>query len=274
MPEKALLKYEEKFLYGDFTWPECKRAVEDHRVIIVPVGTVEDHGYHLPIDTDNMICWETCLEVGKRIPTDVAILPLIPFGINPHHMDFPGGITLSGSTLIAVLKDVGRSLAHHGFKRVILLNSHGSNRNYVGLAAREIVVETEILCVSTAPSSLVSKEVKKKRKSLQGEGISHACEEETAVYLYRYPEKVQMDKAVKEWGLQPSEFFGWDRGEKMPVEFMDFWSRVSKSGVVGDPTVADSAYGKEVFESTVNNLIAFIKEFKTWTIRPRCDHHL
>ena len=170
------LKYEEKFLYGDFTWPEFKQAVADNRVVIVPIGTLEDHGFHLPIDTDNMICWETCLEVGKRIPGDVAILPLIPFGINPHHLDFPGGITLRGETLIAVLKDVGKSIAHHGFKRVIFLNSHGSNRNYVGLASREVVVETGILCVATSPSSLVSKEVMLKRKSKIGEGIAHACE--------------------------------------------------------------------------------------------------
>lgn len=264
---------EKKYLYGKMTWPEIKQAVKEERVAIVPIGTIEDHGLHLPVDTDNMICSEVCEEAAKRIPDKVVLLPLVPYGINEHHFDFPGAIDIPGDCYIRFLLGITRSLAYHGFKRIILINAHGSNKDYVSIAARRTVLESGVLCVATTPMMLMgNKNIKKIRQSEPG-GISHAGELETAIYLYRYPELVKMDKAKKEYGLQESEFYGWDK-ENNSVVFMDWWSNVSKFGVVGDPTVATAENGKVFFDLAVNQFVKFIGEFKTWKIKERTDHKL
>jgi creatinine amidohydrolase len=260
-----------KYLYENLTWPEIREAIRNEKVAIVPIGTIEDHGYHLPVNTDNMICWEICVEAVKRVPDKTVLLPLVPYGINEHHFDFPGAIDIPGDVFIGFLLGITRSLAHHGFKRIILINAHGSNKHYVGIAARRTVIESNVLCVATTPMLLMGKEnINKIRKSEPG-GICHAGELETAIYLYRHPELVQMDKAVKEYGLQESDFFGWDKG-KDNIEFMDWWSNISESGVVGNPTVATAESGKKFFDLAVNQLIKFIEEYKTWEIRKRKNH--
>ena len=67
-----------KYLYENLTWPEIREAIRNEKVAIVPIGTIEDHGYHLPVNTDNMICWEICLEAVKRVPDKTVLLPLVP----------------------------------------------------------------------------------------------------------------------------------------------------------------------------------------------------
>lgn len=261
-----------KYLYGTLTWPEVNEVVRQGRVAIVPIGTIEDHGYHLPIETDNIIAWEVGKRAAEKIPEDVVLLPLVPYGINYHHFDFPGAIDIPGDVFIAFLMGITKSLAYHGFRKIILLNAHGSNKHYVGIAARRTVLETNALCVATTPLMLTGPEmVKKIRKSGPG-GISHACEQETALLLHICPELVQMDKAVKEYSLQKSEFYGIDVG-KTKVEFMDWWSRMSESGVVGDPTTADEETGKAFLDVAVDNLVAFIHEYRHWEIKERKDHH-
>jgi len=262
-----------KFYYGHMTWPEIKETVKEERVAIVPLGTIEDHGLHLPVDTDNMICWEICIETAKKIPDKIVLLPLVPYGINEHHFDFPGAIDIPGECYIKFLLGITRSLANHGFKRIILINAHGSNKDYVSIAARRTVIESGVLCVATTPMLMMgSSNIKKIRKSEPG-GISHAGELETSIYLYRHPELVQMNKAKKEYGLQESKFYGWDK-DKNAVIFMDWWSNISETGVVGDPTVATPETGREFFELAVNNFVEFIIEFRGWKIKTRTDHKL
>jgi creatinine amidohydrolase len=261
-----------RYLYGSLTWPEIKAAAHNDRVAIVPIGATEDHGLHLPVDTDNVICWEICEQAARNVPDQVLLLPLVPFGINEHHFDFPGSIDIPGNHFIGFLLGITRSLAYHGFKRIILINAHGSNKSYVSIAARRTVIDSGVLCVATTPMLLMGKDkIDSIRKSDPG-GIAHAGELETAIYLYLYPERVQMEKAVKEYGLQKSRFYGWDKG-KSSVDFMDWWSNVSESGVMGDPTVATNETGKAFFELAVNKLVAFIKEYRTWPLKARKSYH-
>jgi hypothetical protein len=127
--------------YERLTWPEVRRAASEERVALVPVATLEDHGRHLPVDTDlrivTVICRRAAAEAGDR----VVLLPAIPHGYDPHHMDFPGAVTIGWDTFTRYCADVGRSLAHHGFRRMLFLNGHGSNQNLVEMAAGLVTVE-------------------------------------------------------------------------------------------------------------------------------------
>jgi creatinine amidohydrolase len=96
-------------------------------VAILPVGAMEDHGPHLPLDTGNLIVSRNASALVQVIPEEVFVLPLVPFRFNEHHKDFPGVIYIQPETLLRFVLDVPRSLTRYGFRRILLLNGHGSN---------------------------------------------------------------------------------------------------------------------------------------------------
>ncbi|HZB79114.1 MAG TPA: creatininase family protein, partial [Actinomycetota bacterium] len=112
--------------YGRLSWPEVKRAADEERVPIVPIGTLEDHGHHLPIDTDVRIVEAVCRAASASLPDETVLLPPIVHGYSPHHMDFPGTVTIGWDTFCRYCTDVAVSLLRHGFPRVLLVNGHGS----------------------------------------------------------------------------------------------------------------------------------------------------
>ena len=117
----------DKYLYGEMTWPEIRDVAKENRVALLPVAMIEDHGYHLPVDTDVRLCWEVCQRTGALVPHDVVVIPPILHGYSPHHMDFPGSLTVNPDTFINYVLDVCKSLVHHGFRRILIANGHGSN---------------------------------------------------------------------------------------------------------------------------------------------------
>ena len=141
--------------YERLTWPEVARAAGQGRVALIPGATLEDHGPHLPVDTDLRIVSEICERAAARAADRVVLLPAIPHGYDPHHMDFPGAISVGWDTFVRYCTDVGRSLAHHGFRRMLFLNGHGSNQNLVETAARLVMVERpEILAAAALSVSI------------------------------------------------------------------------------------------------------------------------
>jgi creatinine amidohydrolase len=116
-------------LYERLSWPEVREAAELDLVCLIPVATLEDHGPHLPIDTDLRITAEICRRAAEAAPQEILLLPPVPHGYSPHHMDFPGPITIAWDTFTRYCRDIGTSLARHGFKRMLFLNGHGSNQN-------------------------------------------------------------------------------------------------------------------------------------------------
>ena len=104
------------YIYGDLTWPELDDAALRGPVVVLPVGSMEQHGPHLPLDTDIYPMSRFCLEAAERAPDDILLMETIPYGYNIHACDFPGTIHVSHDTLIAYCADVCRSVAHHGFK--------------------------------------------------------------------------------------------------------------------------------------------------------------
>ena len=100
-------------LYERLTWPEVRRAADEDRVCLIPAGTLEDHGPHLPIDCDIRIASEICRRAADAVPDDIVLLPPITHGFTPHHMEFPGPITIGWETFTKYCTDIGDSLARH-----------------------------------------------------------------------------------------------------------------------------------------------------------------
>jgi creatinine amidohydrolase len=261
------------YRYDHYTWPEMRAVIARQPVCILPIGSVEDHGRHLPIDVDNFLIGSICEEVARRIPDEVVLLPLIPYGFEDHHMSFPGTITVQARHLEAFVLDITLSLARHGFQKILIADGHGSNLPILDMVARQTIIQTDALCACFLWPALISETLGQTRESVYPGGMSHACELETSVYLYLNESAVQMDKAEKEIGFHKSKYYWHDLGGGPPVRMVEWWSRISQSGTIGDPTVATREKGKLWFEATVTNFIEFVREFRSFEIRPKRDFH-
>lgn len=259
--------------YGKLTWEDVRDADKD-RVVILNVSATEDHGPHMPLDTDTVLGMAVANGVARIAPDDVFVMPPVPYGFNEHHKDFPGVIWIQPETLIAFVTDITASLAHHGFRRILLLNSHGSNHPVLDLAARKTVIQNEIICVSASYWNLCAEQINEHRKSETG-GIAHAGEFEAAMYKHLHPDLVNLEKATSRNLHDPdSKFFNLDLakggGKAM---LMRWWSEVSPDGTMGDPTVADPETGARFLEAAIEETAALVREIRALPMLARKDHH-
>ena len=186
-----------------------------------------------------------------------------------HHIDFPGTIHIEPETFIAFCLNITKSVAYHGFKKILIVNGHGSNGPLVNLVARKTVLATESICGATSYFPMAMEAFKKVRDT---EAIAHSDEFETSLYLHLAPERVRMEKAVAGEDVM-GKYVSSDSTSNFPVRFSDFWGRWTKSGVHGDPTTANAEKGKVIFEAAVSGLIKVVDEWREWPIAERSDQH-
>ena len=279
-PAPPAVTREPRTSYAEHTWIELRElARRDDVVVVMPTATLEDHGYHLPIDTDvrliEAISRGAVEQFNERERGHALLFPTAVHGYTPHHLDFPGTVSLRWNVFVESLLDCGRSLCRHGFDRLLILNGHGSNAPLVDLAARLINLEHRgAVCMAstlylTTPESIALLE--QSRDSEKG-GMSHACELETSLYLAIDPELVQMDKAVREipeWNEMV--FNDWPSGG--PLSYWPHWSGFSESGVMGDPTVASAEKGRLFLVRAREEAAEFIAEVAGRERAPGRDHH-
>ena len=264
----------DKVRYEEFTWAEIREAVAQKRVAVLPVGTIEQHGPHLPLLTDVLTATEMSRKAVELMPKEAVLLPSVYYGFNEHHLDFPGTIAVEGPTFVNYVSDIGKSLAHHGFHKILLVNGHGSNVPFLDVAARNITNHSKAICAMVPWWNLVPKElIKELRESDFPGGMAHGGELETSVLLYLRGDLVQFEKATRDINFQRTEFFYWDLQAPSPVFFQEWFSRYSKTGTVGDPTKATSEKGARFVEAVVKRLVVLLKEFRGREIEPRVDHH-
>jgi creatinine amidohydrolase len=265
--------------YDRLTWQEIKSVVarRSQPVVLLPFGAVEDHGPHLPLSTDNDILGAILSESARRAEGDLLLMPTIPYGLDEHHMDFPGTISVDIETLLAYVSQVAISVARHGFTHILVVNGHGSNQPIADLAARKCVLATGMICAATTINaaidpSLVKDVIEQYRKGGPG-SISHAGEYETAVMRHILPEFVKMENAKRDIGQLKLAHFNWDHPEPSMIQWQDYWSRFTQEGICGDAAAATAEFGQAVFEATVSRFIDLAREFRTIPVRPRVDHH-
>lgn len=260
------------YLYQHHTWPELREIAKRRPVVVLPIGSVEDHGHHLPLDTDNFLIWNIAEEAARRADGEILLMPLIPYGFETHHMDFTGTIDVKSDHLLNFVLDITKSIAHHGFDRILIADGHGSNMPILDLVARRTILESDALCACFIWPSLALDTIRRVRES-EPQGMAHAGELETSVYLHLDRDRVRFDKARKDIGMPPSEFIWMDLIDGPPVHLMDHWTRFSKTGVYGDPTLATEEKGKVIFEAVVEAFLRLVKEFKNRPRGERTDYH-
>mgnify|MGYP006418833209 FL=1 len=269
-----------KYRYAEMTWHEIKEVAEQDRVAVLPVAIHEDHGPHLPVDTDILLCSSICEKAVSSIPGEAVLIPSLGHGYSPHHMDFHGTLTITWDTFIRFVKDICCSLAHHGFKRILIVNGHGSNASPLDLAARLSILEYEgkILCASVSHWDLRKvKELGKEIRDSDYGGTSHAGEFETSLYLALRPDLVDMSKAVDDRSpMSPSSRTALLAGappEGSGARLVPYWSSITASGVNGDATKATKEKGEKFLAASVESLVDLIRELRAQEILPRRDQH-
>ncbi|MCX6381338.1 MAG: creatininase family protein [Armatimonadetes bacterium] len=266
----------DKIYYDELTWQGINEAVLAKKVVLLPIGSTEQHGYHLPLDVDNFLARSACIAAAKRLPRETLIMPTIPYGYNEHALDFPGTIHVTYEHFIEYCLDVCKSVAHAGFERIIIIDGHGSNEHLCEFIARRATLETSSMVASTIWTNLAIEAFESVRESGHG-GAAHACELETSAYLYLDPAKVQMDKAEDHYGgaagKQGSKFLHVDLGRGWgPMKLIRWTSSATPNGVSGAPTLATAEKGRAIVEGAGANLAEFILEFKELEKGERVDH--
>jgi creatinine amidohydrolase len=257
-----------EYRYEKLTWPDINDAVQLGKVCIVPCGSVEQHGPHLPLDVD-IVCPQGIAYGAAKLATEkMLVLPPVWYGYTAHVMDFPGTINTHYSTFIEQVLDITKSLAYHGFKKILLLNGHGSNMPNLNLAARRANLETDAECIVAAWWSLLTVDkafLPRWRQSKFPGGCSHACELETSLYLYLDGDNVRKDK-IKSGTISFNDEnspFNWsDLFGTSPAPLVSWTSSYSATGVLGDAELATEEKGRQVYEEAVGQLVRFITWFK------------
>jgi len=248
---------EKKYLLAKMTWPEVEEILKETDIALVPVGSTEQHGPALPVDNDAYIATELTLRVAEKIwsKKKVVVAPTISFGYSPHHMDFKGTITLSESTLANVIVDICKSLAHHGFKKIILCNGHGGNETAISnaLHAMSGVIDAKVFVVDWWSMGA------DKIREVATPPVYHACDMETSLAWY-LDQRVLDDKRIDEPGrsIVPG-FIEADMLAPPPRASTSYVMKdVTDSGVVGYSTKATKEKGKLVADVVLERLEEFI----------------
>jgi len=258
-----------EYRYNRLTWPEMNQAIEMGKVVILPTGSTEQHGRHLPLDTDAFLVKAICHAAGRRSPDKMLVLPTISYGLNLHHIDFPGTVHIEPKVFIAFCLNITKSVAYHGFTKILIVNGHGSNGPLVDLVARKTVLETDSLCAAVSYFSLAMEAFETVRDTSV---IAHADEFETSLYLYLAPDRVRSDQRVAGSDVR-GRYLSSDSTSNFPVRFSDFWGRWTRDGVHGDPTTATAEKGGLIYEAAVSGLLRVVDEWRNWPIAGRSDQH-
>ena len=257
-----------EYRYEKLTWPEINDAVDLQKVCIIPCGAVEQHGHHLPLDVDLVCPGGIATGAGKALASKILVLPTLQYGYTGHVMDFPGTINTHYETFIRQVIDVAQSLAYHGFKKIILLNGHGSNMPNLDLAARRTNLETDAECTVIAWWNLLSVDksfMPSWRESKFPGGCSHACELETSLYLYLDEDNVRKDlikSGTISFNEENNEYNWVDLFGAGAATVISWTSSYSDTGVLGDAEKATKAKGERVYVEAVKQLCGYVNYFQ------------
>ena len=238
------------------TWPEVE-ALDRETTVLIPTGSIEQHGPHLPLETDTRLVTAVAEAVEARTP--VLLAPTLWLGCSAHHLGFAGSLTASFPGYGMALEAVVRSLVPHGFRRFYVLNGHGGNASSNDVALRTLKAEFPNLALGGSnyyafAATAVAQAMEGPQKELR-----HADEAEASLMLHIAPDLVRLDRAYDD-GLLP------DPPVKGLVEPFD---ATTERGAFGYPSFATAEKGRAIFEAAVEGVVAELRAFQAYVLRGR-----
>ena len=225
-------------------WKQIEEYLRRRKDVIIPIGSTEEHGYHLPLSTDTIIAQEFALELGRRL--GILVAPAISYGVCRHTAPYPGTTSVGFDSFREFVGSISKELHGKGFKIIYLLTGHAGTTHIIALKeiGKELIARGAEVHLITPLEFSIADLVES--EEIPGYLVGHAGEVETSLMLYLRPELVDMRKAVDE--LPKREPF-----EAVPSK------RPTESGVFGRPTLASKEKGERIFKRVVEEIAKFIE---------------
>ncbi len=237
---KTWIPDERNFAY--LTWKQVDALPRASTLLVLPTAAIEQHGHHLPLATDTLI---NNLLLGKalsKVPVELQIfaLPPVCYGKSNEHIGFPGTLSVSAATFMAVVRDLGASIAASGFRKVALYNTHGGNASLVDVLARDLRAEFGLRTFTLFGSPGTKFEGVSAQEKTYG---FHAGEIETAFLLHGTPDLVRTDAYTANYiaRIDDAEPLKPEGGQ---ANFAWLTRDIAPSGVLGDPALATAEHGE------------------------------
>jgi len=251
----------EKYLIAEMTWPELKKVTEEREMAIIPFGTNENNGPHLPLSLDSIVAHEISLRLAKE--TGLPVAPLIPWGNSYQFARYPGTIVIRCEVLAELIKDILRSLGRHGFKKFLLLTPHLANIWPINIACEAL--RKEGLFALTVDWWRLQNKLCADLAEAKSYPMGHGSELATSLLWALRPDLIRQDQMEKEI---PSDPFYLKYSSAYPTVFIyNDMKQLSASGLVGDPFRASKEKGEEIIKRCLRYLVELCKDFLQTELR-------
>ena len=258
------------------SWPEIE-ALDKRLPVVVPLGSIEQHGRHLPLSVDTTQVTAIAESAERELGDAALFLPTLWLGCSEHHKDFPGTVSLPPSLYAQNIKSIVRSVLRAGFTRIFLLNGHGGNETPATHALTELVGEDDVAdaayLVFASWWQVGAEALAPQRHGLTTPAISHACEYETSLMLALRPDLVHPDTArdaVPTLSRPPWISSGGGGGH---VRMFRRFHRLTATGSMGCPTAASAEKGQSMLAALTADITTFVRDYATWPDLPVLREH-
>lgn len=256
---------------GERNWTEVAPLTD--RVVVATLGSLEQHGHHLPLLTDTMIGTEIARRAEAELGDEALFLPPLWIGASDHHRAFTGTVSISNDVYVRVLVDMLESLIGSGFRRIFLLNAHGGNITPGRMALYDVQMrhrdKPELWLAFSSWWTIAAEQVAA-LTNVKQEMVTHACEQESSMILRLRPELVRKEAARGANIPFESAFYCPDFSRPSRVDVARAFDQLSITGAFGHPEIAEETKGESLFATAVQEVVAFIREYATW---PQIDPH-
>lgn len=236
------------YLWEENSSEQAKKWLKENKTAILPLGSVEDHGPHLPLGTDNFICEKVCELLARE--TGDFVLPTIKYAYVWSLGDRVGTISISYDTLRKIVFEIACDLYRQGFRSLVCIDAHLGNAPVIKTAFRDVIeIYPDLKCMYFSYLDIVS-DLEIFESPRVSEKYIHACEIETSAMLFSKPELVDMNKAIRNYPNFPP------RSRYLNLR----WSEFTDVAILGDPTCATQDKGKTLLEAAVKKIANFIKQ--------------
>jgi len=261
---KTWIPDERNFAY--LNWKQVDALPRESTLLVLPTAAIEQHGHHLPLATDTLINNLLLGRALRKLPAGLPVyaLPPVHYGKSNEHIGFAGTLSVSATTFMAVVRDVGSSLAKAGFQRLVLYNTHGGNTSLVDVMARDLRAEFGLRTFALHGSGGICFEGLDPQEKAYG---FHAGEVETSYLLASVPELVDRSAYTTNYIAdiaKPATLLP----ENAPAVFAWLTRDIASSGVLGDPRPASAEKGARWIEEAAGRLASALEEMARYPSKP------
>ncbi|MDD9266980.1 creatininase family protein [Paenibacillus sp. GCM10023248] len=242
------------YILTQMTWPEVEEALKTVKIAIIPLGAHEQHGPHMVESCDAVLAEEMGKRLAAKLYPQALVTPTINMGVSPHHLHFPGTISLEPSTVIAILRDMIKSLKSQGIDKFLVINSHGGNQATLGVAADTLTAELGV-SLFYAKTTASAKDVMDRR--ITSKLYGHSCDREVSEAMYLAPHLVRTE-LLEKGDIQEGRWRKLRPGS--PIQGFYYYEEMTRNGCIGDATQASREIGEEIVETALDRLTQAVRD--------------